>query len=95
MELMQENITIDDVVNPCPICGKVDRLMITERIDFDQMRSYGGFLMRMECDRCGLELWSHNCDEKEYGPHRRWLIRQWNRMTGGDRDEVSETADDD
>lgn len=76
-ELVKES----DGFKPCPICERLDKVQITTLSNFCESAVEGGYyLIHMWCDRCNLNLWSHDCNGKNYGSHKNYIRRRWNKM---------------
>lgn len=66
---------------PCPICGKTDRLTLTQKNDYySLMHKYGKTLVTVRCWRCDLEMhvYSHLSVSNNYEILVGKLKEKWN-----------------
>ena len=76
-----EKVRAEQGFNPCPLCGKYDRLEITSRDGFYSFKGeHGVSVVWINCNRCHIEIWSHNCDSGYYTHHLDFLASRWNKL---------------
>ena len=63
---------------PCPFCGMVSRLVVTEKSFFERMVETSGFFcFSVECQKCSAEMYVFN--ETDYDEAVEHLREKWNR----------------
>lgn len=66
-------------VRECPLCGKTDKLEITDYELFnDLMKENGSATISIDCARCNLTLYEHSYHGLDYNEKMGILVRKWN-----------------
>lgn len=67
------------LAKPCPFCG-CSVINVRSRENYENSAFSSG-AMHMQCDRCGLELWSfpYPRSEMDYPEAYRAMLKKWNR----------------
>lgn len=75
-----ENI---ECLKPCPFCGKIDKLTITSKSDFQNLYCENGYAtINLKCERCSLNLYEHEYTGSKYEVKVRKLVKKWNKRKG-------------
>ena len=66
--------------NPCPICGKRDRMNLTQERDFISLKNrHGVKVVRVCCNRCDIDIFQNGRDASErYHIMVGELKKKWN-----------------
>lgn len=68
---------------PCPFCGKDDRLSLMPRETFEDLcASHGSAIMRITCERCHVEMHDFTFDEPDFYKRVDLLVQKWNGRCG-------------
>ena len=76
--LLIEGIRYD--VNPCPFCGRYDKLEFTRKENYE--RNYdrsGSAALGIHCDRCSVDMYETSYKMKCYEAKMNVLLEKWNR----------------
>ena len=67
-------------VKPCPFCGTVDKLEITERKSYNELVKKNGYsLIYIECKTCAMEFKLYEVPDNNYDLGVGILITRWNQ----------------
>ena len=76
-------------VKPCPFCGSIENLWISDRESFNELTAEHGYAtIVIRCEHCYTEMYEHEYRGIVYENKVEHLIRKWNT-----RKEVNENAD--
>lgn len=72
-------------VRECPICGKTDRLRITDYEFYEELyKKHGGATLHIECERCHLQMNEFSEHGFNYNKKLERLLKKWNTRSGKD-----------
>ena len=67
-------------IKPCPFCGTVDGLEISERDSYNELvEEYGTSLIYIECKTCAMEFKLYEVPDNNYDLGVGILITRWNQ----------------
>lgn len=66
--------------NSCPVCGKTDGMSVTPQERFKEANYPHGYIIKIECIRCMLELNEYSFEPRDYWDLRADLRQKWNRL---------------
>lgn len=67
-------------IQPCPFCGSVNNLVITDDDTFyDLYHENGSATLSIECRKCYVEMYEHDYVGNDYDHKAKILIEKWNR----------------
>lgn len=69
--------------NPCPLCGKSDRISVTSKEDYYELLALNGLAcISMRCRNCHIEMFEHTSSIRVYEKKVEKLYSKWNRLRG-------------
>lgn len=71
--------------NSCPICGKTDGMHVTAQKRFEEANHQHGYMIKIGCIRCMLEVNEYSFEPRDYWDMRADLRQKWNRLGGQDK----------
>ncbi len=67
--------------NPCPLCGKKDRLDLTsQEIYAECLSESGSACVGIDCRRCDLSIYTYGTNPIKYDDRVQILKSRWNRL---------------
>ena len=82
---MLKKIEIDKVdygVMPCPFCGRIEFLRVTDRFTFEELfGAYNRACITIRCDRCDAKMNVFSLRENDYHAGVTSLLNKWNTRT--------------
>ena len=73
------------IKKPCPFCGRMDRLEITQADSFRRMEKKapdGMACISMTCKNCYVDMYEHTHDIHDYKQRVQMLMDKWNGRAG-------------